>query len=234
MIFHRLVFRYLRYGDDRDFYHLQAVDTVRWLESAGVALGGGTTALDLGCGHGMIGAELTKRGCEVVFADESQWLLPECEDADLRFIDIEKDDIATLGCYDLVICSNVLEHISMPDRLIEPMDRLLKPGGKLYLSWTNGLSPWWGHEFAPLHYLGPRRGASLYDRFAKNARKHTPFVDLFPYSIGGILRLIEEYPSLRVLRVVPRYYPELAFITRIPVAREFLTFNCVISLERVR
>lgn len=51
MIFHKLVFRYLRYGDDRDFYLLQARDTVRWLERAGVALGDGVTALDLGCGH---------------------------------------------------------------------------------------------------------------------------------------------------------------------------------------
>jgi SAM-dependent methyltransferase len=234
MIFHKLALRYVKHGDDRDFYLLQAKDTVRWLERAGVALGDGVAALDLGCGHGMIGAELARRGCEVVFADQSRWLLSEYGDADFRLIDIEKDDIATLGRYDLVICSNVLEHISRPARLLEPMDRLLKPGGKLYLSWTNGLSPWWGHEFAPLHYLGPRRGASLYDRFAKNARKHTPYVDLFPFSIGGILRLARGYPGLRILRVVPRYYPELAFITRIPFARESLTFNCVILLERVR
>ena len=50
MIFHKLIFRYLRCGDGREFYLLQAKDTVRWLESVGVELGDGVTALDLGCG----------------------------------------------------------------------------------------------------------------------------------------------------------------------------------------
>jgi hypothetical protein len=57
-------------------------------------------------------------------------------------------------------------------------------------------------------------------------------VDLFPIGIGRTLELIRDCPSLRVLQVVPRFYPELAIITRIPLLREFLTFNCVILLER--
>lgn len=232
MIFHKLALQYLKHGDDRQFYLLQARDTVRWLESVGVELGDGVTALDLGCGHGMIGTELAARGCSVVYADEINCLPPECAGADLRLIDIERDDLGSLGSYDLVICSNVLEHISGPDRLIGSIEHLLKPGGRLYLSWTNGLSPWWGHEFSPLHYLGPKRGARVYDRFVGRPRKHTPYVDLFPFSIGGILRMLNEHPSLRILRAVPRYYPELAFLTRIPVAREFLTWNCVILLEK--
>lgn len=231
MIMHKLIFQYLKHGDDKDFYLLQAKDTVRWMECAGVEMGDGVTALDLGCGHGMIGAELIKRGCQVVFADEVRYLLPEYGDSDFRLIDIEKDDLDSLGQYDLVICSNVLEHISCPERLIGSMDRILKPGGKLYLGWTNGLSPWWGHEFAPLHYLGAERGALVYDKLMGRPRKHTPYVDLFPISIGRTLKLIRTCPSLRVLRVVPRFYPELAFITSIPLLREFLTFNCVILVE---
>jgi SAM-dependent methyltransferase len=233
MIIHKLIFRYLEHGDDRGFYGLQARDTAQWLERVGIEMGHGMRALDLGCGHGMIGAELLKRGCQVVFADKSRYLLPEYENVDFRIIDIEKDDLASLGLYDLVICSNVLEHICCPEKLIGAMDLMLNPGGKFYLGWTNGLSPWWGHEFAPFHYLGAERGVRVYDKLIGRPRQHTPYVDLFPISIGRALTLIRENPDLRILRVVPRFYPEFAFITLVPLLREFLTFNCVVLLERV-
>jgi SAM-dependent methyltransferase len=233
MIIHKLVYRYLRHGDDEFFYRMQAQETVRWLKSVGVEVGRSVTVLDLGCGHGMIGGELSDSGCQVVFADESNCLLPEYRGADLRIIDIEKDDITSLGRFDLVISSNVLEHISDPRLLIGSIEGLLKPGGLYYLSWTNALSPWWGHEFSPFHYLGARRGARVYDRLIGRPRKHTPYVNLFPTSIGGTLKLIRTSPELRVVKVVPRYYPELSFIASIPLLREFLTFNCAVLVERL-
>jgi len=234
MIIHKLAYRYLRHGDDECFYRMQAQETVRWLRSFGVEGGQSMRVLDLGCGHGMIGGELSGCGCTVVFADESNWLLPEYEGADLRLIDIEKDDVTSLGRYDLVISSNVLEHISDPRLLIGSINGLLEQDGLYYLSWTNSLSPWWGHEFAPLHYLGARRGALVYDRLSKRARKHTPFVDLFPYSIGRILNMVRAEPGLEVVAVVPRYYPELSFLMRIPLLREFVAWNCVVLVERTR
>lgn len=232
MIMHRLVLRYLKHRDDEEFYRIQAADTVRWLSSVGFEAAPGLVALDLGCGHGLIGGELMKRGCEVVFADESDWRLPEFASAELRLIDIEKEDVAGLGEFDLVVSSNVLEHLSDPCLLIGAAGKLLKPGGSFYLSWTNSLSPWWGHEFAPLHYLGARRGARIFDRLSKRTRKHDPYVNLFPYSIGRILRLIRGEPDLEVVSVVPRYYPELAWLMRIPLLRELLAWNCVILIEK--
>jgi 2-polyprenyl-3-methyl-5-hydroxy-6-metoxy-1,4-benzoquinol methylase len=234
MILHKLIIRFLKHKDDVGFYRIQAEDTVRWLEKVGVELDSGLTALDLGCGQGLIGGELMKRGCRVSLADENSWLLPEYADADFHEIDIEKDDLGRLGTYDLVISSNVLEHISDPRLLIDSIDGLLKPGGLYYLSWTNALSPWWGHEFAPLHYLGARRGARIFDRLSKRERKHTPFVDLFPYSITRILKTVRARPGLEVVAVVPRYYPEFSLLMRIPILREFAAWNCVILVERAR
>jgi SAM-dependent methyltransferase len=232
MILHKLIIRFLKHKDDVGFYRIQAEDTVRWLEKVGVKLDSGVTVLDLGCGHGLIGGELMTKGCRVTFADETSWLLPEYADADFHEIDIEKDDLGRLGTHDLVICSNVLEHISEPERFILSVDRLLEPGGKLYLSWTNWLSPWGGHEYSPFHYLGRRRGHIIYDRLMKRPRKHTPYENLFPTGIGSTLKTIGANPRLRVLRVVPRYYPELAFLMRAPILREFLAWNCVILLEK--
>jgi SAM-dependent methyltransferase len=231
MIFHKLIFRYLRYRDDEEFYRMQAQDTVRWLERKSVKLDG-ATALDLGCGHGILGGELARKGSRVTFADERRYLLPEFDDVDFRIIDIEKDDLGTLGTFDLVIYSNVLEHIPDPAGTIDSLVRTLSPGGRLYLSWTNWLSPWGGHEFSPFHYLGPSRGHLVYDRFFKRPRLHTPYQNLFPTSISSILKLVRANQSLNILSVVPRYYTELAFITSVPVLREFLAWNCVVLAER--
>lgn len=232
MILHKLVIHFIRHKDDMGFYRIQAQDTVRWLENVGVRLDSDVTVLDLGCGHGMIGGELMEKGCRVTFADEQSWLLPRYSSAEFRTVDIEEDDLGLLGSYDLVICSNVLEHVSNAEKFIGSIDRLLVPGGKFYLSWTNWLSPWGGHEYSPFHYLGRRRGHLIYDRLVKRRRKHTPGFNLFPTCIGHVLRTVSANTDLSVLHVVPRYYPELAFITRIPVVREFLTFNCVIFFER--
>jgi len=232
MILHKLIFRYLKHKDDEGFYLLQAQYTMKWLEKVGVKLGAGTKVLDLGCGHGIFGAELAKNGCLVTFADVENTVVRGLGPIDFRRTDIMKDDLVDLGQYDLVICANVIEHLRDPRALIDNAQRLLAPGGKLYLCWPNWLSPRGGHEFSPFHYLGPRRGHLVYDRLAGRKRVHTPYVTLFPTSISGILKMLRRNNELRILRVVPRYYPEFSFITRVPILREFLTWNCAILLER--
>ena len=86
MLLHKLIARHLKARDDTGFYALQAQDAIRWIEQSGVALGEKTSALDLGCGHGVFGAELMKKGCKVTFADEENLLLPELSQAPFRRI----------------------------------------------------------------------------------------------------------------------------------------------------
>ena len=231
MIIHRLLWRFLHHGDDAQFYSLQARDAIRWIERCGVTLGGGTRALDLGCGHGVFGSELMKKGCPVTFADEDNFLFPEISHASFRTINIDRDDISVLGRFNLVVCSNVLEHLARPEKFIGSVHQLLAPGGKLYLSWTNWLSLWGGHEFSPFHYLGARRGHLIYDKIVGRKRKHTPFENLFPTTIGGMLRLIRRNSHLHLLRMAPRYYTELPFLMRIPGLREFAAWNCALLIE---
>jgi SAM-dependent methyltransferase len=232
MILHKLVAHHVKHRDDADFYLLQALDAICWIERSGVALGKNTRALDLGCGHGVFGAELVKKGCQVSFADETNFLLPELASAPFRRVDIDQDDFATLGQYDLVVCSNVLEHLDKPEQFIHSAGKLLAPGGRLYLSWTNWLSPWGGHEFSPFHYLGVRRGHLVYDKIVGRKRIHTPFVDLYPTYIGSILKTIRRDPNLRIIRMAPRYYTEFGFLLRIPVLREFVAWNCALLIGK--
>jgi 2-polyprenyl-3-methyl-5-hydroxy-6-metoxy-1,4-benzoquinol methylase len=232
MVLHKLLARYLKHRDDPVFYLLQAQDAIQWLSLCGVSLGSQTSALDLGCGHGVFGAELLKKGCRVTFADEENQLLPEIASAPFRKINIDKEPLGSLGTYDLVICSNVLEHLGKPAEFIGSIHQILAPGGKFYLSWTNWLSIWGGHEFSPFHYLGVQRGHRIYDRVVGRKRKHTPFVNLFPTYIGKMLKLVRTNPHIRILKVAPRYYTEFAFIMSIPTLREFLAWNCAILIER--
>jgi 2-polyprenyl-3-methyl-5-hydroxy-6-metoxy-1,4-benzoquinol methylase len=232
MIIHKLIPHYLKHKDDAYFYQLQADDAVRWIEQCGVRFGPATRVLDLGCGHGVFGAQLARRGCAVTFADESNLLLPELANAPFRWINLDQDDIATLGQFDLVVCSNVFEHLSKPDHFLDSVHKILAPGGKLYLSWTNWLSLWGGHEFSPLHYFGPRAGQWIYDRVLKRHRKHTTYQNLFPTYIGRVLARLRRSPTVSILRMAPRYYTEFPFLLRIPVLREFTAWNCALLIGR--
>lgn len=232
MILPQLLNRFRKHRDDEVFYAMQAQDAVRWLREKNVPLGRGTTAIDLGCGHGIFGLQLIEAGCDVTFADEECYLMPQVASRPFKTINLDREPIEKVGVYDLAICSNVLEHLAKPDLFISSVQRILKPGGHLYLSWTNWLSPWGGHEFSPLHYLGASRGHLLYDKLTGRKRKHTPFKNLFPTYIGSVLQMIRANPQLAVQHAAPRYYTEFAFLIQVPVFREFFAWNCAILIQR--
>lgn len=232
MIIHKLIARHLQHRDDAGFYVLQARDALQWIERQGVKVGGGQRVLDLGCGHGIFGGEFVARGCEVTFGDAANILHDEFRPQRFVEVNLDTDDYAKLGQHDLVICSNVLEHLARPKEFLEKSATLLAPGGHLYLSWTNWLSPWGGHDFSPFHYLGARRGVKLWSKLKGRQSDHTVFVNLFPTYIGEVLGWVRALPGFKVRKIAPRYYPEFAFLMKLPVLREFLAWNCALLLER--
>ena len=236
MILPQLLWRFLKHRDDPVFYAMQADDALRWLDQCRVPMGAGTRALDLGCGHGVFGDRLARRGADVTFADASNQLMPEHRNARFVQVDLDRDTntVEKLGRrqYDLVVLSNVLEHLAHPDQWIQSAHELLSDRGYLYLSWTNWLSPWGGHEFSPLHYLGPSIGPRLYDRLSKRKRFHQPYENLFPTYIGSILKTIRTDSGLEVVRAAPRYYTEFEFLMAVPGLREVVAWNCALLLKR--
>ena len=232
MIIHRLIRHHLRHGDDDRFYVLQAEDAVRWMLAKGLKLGPGVRVLDLGCGHGTFGAQLVKRGCTVTFSDCHESLRPELRGLPFTVFEVGKDPLARLGQFDLVLFSNVFEHLANPDGFLAELHTVLAPGGVMFLSWTNWLSPWGGHDFSPFHYLGPRLGPWVYDRLRPGKRVHMPFAGLWPTYIGRTIRRIRRLSGLEVMALAPRYYTEFAWLMRIPVLREFLAWNCAMLIRR--
>ncbi len=232
MIIHRLIRHHLKHGDDDAFYVMQADDAVRWMEASGLKFGPETRVLDLGCGHGTFGAQFLKRGCQVTFSDVHVCLRPEYQHLPFRVCNVGEDDLAVLGQHDLVLFSNVFEHLANPNAFLRDLHKVLAPGGVMFLSWTNWLSPWGGHDFSPLHYLGPRLGPKIYDWWRPGKRQHFPFAGLYPTYIGRTVREINRLPNVKVLRMAPRYYTEFGWLMNIPVLREFLAWNCAMLIQR--
>jgi len=134
---------------------------------------------------------------------------------------------------DVCFSSNVLEHVSDPTGLIEEMIRATKPGGLIYLSFTNWYSPWGGHEMSPWHLLGADFAARRYTKRYHRQPKHLLGQNLFKLHVGQMLRLMRSRPDVEILDALPRYYPRWCKVVLwVPVLRELATWNLLLIVRR--
>jgi len=102
--------------------------------------------LDIGCGNGNISIYLGSLGFNVLGVDISDKAVDKAmrlntlENVSFKVMSAE-DLIATGPSYDAVICSEVLEHLEDPGRLLKVINILLKPEGKLIVTVPNGFGP---------------------------------------------------------------------------------------------
>lgn len=137
------------------------------------------------------------------------------------------------GVADVTFSSNVLEHVDDPQTFLSEMVRVTRPGGLIYVSFTNWLSPWGGHEWAPWHYLGADRARARYERRTGRAAKHKLGENLFAHHVGATLRQVRARDDVSVVSARSRYWPFLAgAVTRVPVVREVATWNLLLILRR--
>ncbi|WCO67476.1 glycosyltransferase [Iamia majanohamensis] len=193
----------------------------------------GRRVLDLGCGHGYDTRAMRAAGAEVVPVDMDGAKLVvtgaplegsvQGDATRLPFPD---------ASFDGVYCSNLLEHTPATPPVFTEIERVLKPGGWAWVSWTNWYSPWGGHEIVPLHMLGPDRGLRLWRRLFGEPRVNVPYVELWPTYVGTVLADVRSRPGLRLTSASPRYWPRHKWILGVPGLREVVTWNCVLELER--
>lgn len=191
------------------------------------------TVVDLGCGPGWYTRALRAQGAEVLPVDRSLDELGLSGEIPAGAIvgdamDLPLDDESVDG----VFASNLLEHTPDARRVITEIERVLKPGGWAYVSWTNWYSPWGGHDMTPYHYLGPQLGRRIYELRGGRHTKNLYGTSLWPVHIGPTLRFIRSRRNLRIAGVEPRYWPRLRFIVSVPVLREVATWNCVVRVRK--
>jgi 2-polyprenyl-3-methyl-5-hydroxy-6-metoxy-1,4-benzoquinol methylase len=105
------------------------------------SLGKKGTVLDLGCGNGSLSHELSKLGFDVHGIDGSESGIQIAREAfpQVQFLlgDVEKDlspDPFQAESFDVVVSTEVVEHLYHPRRLIQNAFRLLKPSGHFIVS----------------------------------------------------------------------------------------------------
>ncbi|MBH5334669.1 class I SAM-dependent methyltransferase [Streptomyces pactum] len=219
-------------SDPEHVYSLLARDAVRQVERY-VPLRD-RVVVDVGGGSGHFTEEFRRRGAQAyLFEPDPRELLAHGRTpsgavlADGYLLPLAD------GVADVCFSSNVLEHVADPYTFLSEMVRVTRPGGLIYVSFTNWLSPWGGHETAPWHYLGAGRARERYRRRTGRAAKHTVGVNLFPLHIGPTLRHVRGRSDVTVVRARSRYWPFLAgAVTRIPGLREFATWNLLLILRR--
>jgi SAM-dependent methyltransferase len=222
----------LEQSDPDHFYNLLARDAVALL--GGVVELAGLLVLDVGGGAGYLSAACREAGARAVVVEPStselNWRGPVRELAvvgDGRRLPVRS------GAADVVLCSNVLEHTPAPYGLLAELVRAARPGGLVWVSFTNWYSPWGGHETSPWHYRGGEAAARRYRERRGHEPKNRFGETLFPVHVGKTLRWARGRADIEVVYACPRYLPGWAGgVTRVPALREVVTWNLELLLRR--
>lgn len=91
--------------------------------------------------------------------------------------------------FDVVICSQVYEHVTDPEKMMDEIFRVLKPNGICYFAAGNRLMWKEPHYKLPLLSVLPRRLAHLYIRFTGKADHYHEF----HYTYWGLQKLVKRF-----------------------------------------
>lgn len=101
--------------------------------------------LDIGCGNGNISRALGSLGYQVKGIDFSAKAIAYAKTkntfSNVQFDVLSAEAIADSEQFDVIICSEVLEHLSQPAQLTATIARILQPGGLLIATVPNGWGP---------------------------------------------------------------------------------------------
>lgn len=101
----------------------------------------GKSALDVGCGAGLLAEPLARMGARVTGIDATPEVIAVAREHAAAMgleIDYRVGDVAALeGRYDLVTCLEVIEHVADPAAFLKALAARLAPGGLLILSTPN-------------------------------------------------------------------------------------------------
>lgn len=117
----------------------------------------GRSVLDAGCGSGSLGSELLDRGATVTGIDASAGMVELAsqrlgDGVDLRVADLNDPLPFCDGAFDDVIASLVLHYLEDWGPTLVEMRRLLRPGGRLFVSVDHPIVAYIIHEPRPDYF----------------------------------------------------------------------------------
>lgn len=111
------------------------------------------SVLEIGCGDGGNLLPFAQSGHEVVGIDISSNRIKDA----VSFFEIERTDAKFIcadiliydeysSCFDLVICHDVMEHVSDKQEMLDRIEYFLKPSGVLFVAFPAWQMPFGGHQ----------------------------------------------------------------------------------------
>lgn len=101
--------------------------------------------LDIGCGNGNMSLALGSLGYAVTGIDIDQLSIDHAAAlntfANVKFEVNDANSLPVIDEFDAVVCSEVLEHLIQPGKLLQTIYRILKPGGVFVATVPNGYGP---------------------------------------------------------------------------------------------
>jgi glycosyltransferase involved in cell wall biosynthesis/SAM-dependent methyltransferase len=221
-----------QYDDPEGFYSLLANDTVDLVEDYHSV--DGQRVVDIGGGPGYFAQAFRRAGAESVFVEPFWESMTERgrelgygvigDGLQLPFAD---------GSFDVSHSSNVIEHVRDPEAFFHEMLRVVRPGGLMFLAFTNWFSPFGGHETSPWHYLGGDKAAKRYEQKVGYAPKNLFGSSLFRLDISEVLAWSRSQQQAQLIDTFPRYYPTWTKpLVALPGLREVVTWNLVVVMRR--
>lgn len=158
------------------------------------------TAIDVGCGEGYM-LSLFPKAQQIIGFDISNVALERARSIlndrnDVEFIkgdgqNIQLDD----NSFDVTICSEMLEHVPEPKRVISELHRILKPGGRLVVSIPD--------EKRIKRIMNIIKSLKI-DRFLHAARKQETYEwHLHEFDMNVLKSISDEYFSIKKVRRIP-------------------------------
>jgi SAM-dependent methyltransferase len=218
-------------SDPSRFYGLLAADSVEALHEHGPL--SGMTVLDVGAGRPEFAQAFSEVGARYVALDVDLSMIHGTQRLGVALCARGEALPIRTGSIDICFSSNVVEHVRNPWGMCDELVRVTRPGGLVFVSYTNWLSPWGGHETSPYHLVDADWALDRYTRRYGHAPKNRIDVNLFPVSVADGLRWAQGHPHATVLEARPRYHPSWAqSLVRIPGLRELATWNLLILMRR--
>jgi SAM-dependent methyltransferase len=215
--------------DPERFYGDLSDDTVALL--SGYTRLTGASVLDVGAGPRQFAAAFDAAGARYVGLDVAVGDLADAAAPDVVGVG-ERLPFADASL-DVVMSSNVMEHVRRPGAVAREMVRVVRPGGLVFISYTAWASPWGGHETSPWHVFGGEYAARRYQRVHGRPPKNRFGSSMFAARVGEGVRWARSQPDLVVEELSPRYHPDWArAVVEVPVLREVATWNLMMVLRR--
>jgi len=131
---------------ESEFRPLHQINPLRlqWIDQL-VPLAG-KTALDIGCGGGILADAMARKGAEVLGIDLSTRALRvaqlhalEAQTPQVRYREVSAEALALEmpQAFDVVTCMEMLEHVPDPASVVQACASLVKPGGWVFFSTLN-------------------------------------------------------------------------------------------------